>query len=382
MRGADVPRSPAVSIIVLVLDRIDRLQRCLESITANASGGPVAEVIVLANGTPSSALDPLLSRDDIVLVQSAVNHGFGGGCNWAARFASGDRLVFVNDDATVTRGWLAALDRALNDDGRIGVAGARVLLADGRLQEAGDVVWRDGGTSHLGRGLAADEAALLGRRDVDYVSFCAAMVRRDAWDDIGGFDERYFPAYYEDVDLCMSARARGWRVVCEPASVVVHEEGGSTAPPLRQFLSQRNQELFVDKWKHALAQFDDRPARASTRTIMATALRRTAARDELDGAVPGPVTRARGRAPQRSGDAVDEQEALAVEARHLGDDVTLKEEYIAVLDAQLRRYGVAELARKRYRQARRGLGRQVRRHPRLSSVVEALRARIEERTSQ
>ncbi len=103
------------------------------------------------------------------------------------------------------------------------------------------------------------------RRDVDYVSFSSAMVRRQTWDDVGGFDERYFPAYYEDADLCLSARARGWRVVCEPASVVVHDEGGSSAVRFRQFVSARNRRLFVDKWRATLAGFDERPARVVPR---------------------------------------------------------------------------------------------------------------------
>ena len=393
LRGSRVPSSPAVSIIVLVTDDTARVQRCLESISARSESGPVAEVIVLANGTPANALEPLTSRDDIVLVRSAVNHGFGGGCNWAARFALGRRLVFVNDDAIVTPGWLIALDAAIDDDSRIGVAGSRVLLRDGRLQEAGDVIWRDGSTSHLGRGLPGDDPAMLNRRDVDYVSFCSAMVRRETWDEVGGFDERYFPAYYEDADFCLTARTRGWRVVCEAASVVIHEEGGSTPVPLRHFLSHRNQEIFVSKWG-----FRARPVRRATgasrhprgdRGCIAedlrirhhawwarsrfishrcccwwqTAIARTAH--------AGPESRRRG-----------EEEALAVELRHLADDVALKEEYIQFLGTELDGYGAADLARRRYRMLRGAVGRRLRRHPRAFAAVEAIRARIGGRTSQ
>lgn len=378
VRGATVPASPEVSIVVLVTESTERAQRCLDSIVAHVAGGPVAEVIVLANGTPSSALRPLTTRDDIVLVRSAVNHGFGGGCNWAARFARADQLVFLNDDATVTAGWLAALDDAMRDDPRIGVAGSRVLFGDGRLQEAGDAIWRDGSTSHLGRGLAGHDAELMSRRDVDYVSFCSAMVRRQAWEDIGGFDERYFPAYYEDADLCMAARARGWRVVCDPASVVIHEEGGSTPVPLRHFLSHRNQAIFVNKWQHELARFDERPARAGTRAVMALAARRISATD----AATSPASARERSSRRRQQDSVAEVEALAVELRHQADDVALKEEYIAFLGDELAGYGAADVARRRYRALRGELGRQVRRHPRLLNMVEALRTRIRERTSQ
>ena len=352
------------------------VQRCLASIARHAEGGPAAEVIVLANGTPPVALGPLTSRDDIVLLRSAVNHGFGGGCNWAARYARGQRLLFLNDDATVTAGWLTALYTAMDTDERLGVAGSRILLADGRLQEVGDVIWSDGSTSHLGRGLPADAAAHLGLRDVDYVSFCSAMVRRQTWDDVGGFDERYFPAYYEDADLCLSARSLGWRVVCEPASVVVHHEGGSTAVRFRHFVSHRNRQLFVDKWRGTLAGLDQRPARV----VPGIVLTRTAQPLRTSSVVPATSPAAVARTHSQSD--VDEVEAMSVEARHLADDIALKEEYIAFLSATLDEYGMGDLAQHRYRALRGELARLARSNPRVAAAVEALKARIGERTSQ
>jgi GT2 family glycosyltransferase len=365
-RGSAVPDSPAVSIIVLVTARVDRLVQCLASISAHADADPVAEILVLANGTSPANLVPLDDREDIVLIRSAVNHGFGAGCNWAARFARGSRLVFINDDAVATAGWLAALSGAMDDDPRTGVVGSRVLLTDGRLQEAGNVVWRDGSTSHLGRGLRADEPDLLARRDVDYVSFCSAMVRREAWDQVGGFDERFFPAYYEDVDLCLSLRELGWRVVCEPASVVVHEEGASTPVRLRQFLSRRNQRRFVVKWGAALASLPEPPSPLTARAVMAAASgfhsrSSTHAESRLDARAATPRV--------RTGD-VSEREAVLTELRHSNDDRALKEEYIAALTAELDGYGAITLARKRGLAIRRGIALRVRRRPGLSRLAD------------
>jgi GT2 family glycosyltransferase len=375
-RGSRVPSSPAVSIIILATTGIQRIQRCLASIAAMSEDGPAAEIIVLANGTPRDVLGPLTSRDDIVVVRSNVNHGFGGGCNWAVRFAQGERLVFVNDDAAVTRGWLRALNATMDGDTRIGVVGSRILRSDGRLQEVGDVIWSDGSTSHVGRGLPGATVAKLGHRDVDYVSFCSAMVRRKTWDEVGGFDERYFPAYYEDADLCMAARARGWRVVCEPASVVVHEEGGSTEVRFRHFLARRNQQLFADKWKATLAGHDHRPARVVPRALLARSSRPpTAIPDSGEDVVRPP----RG---SRSVVRVDEVEALSVELRHLAADVALKGEYISFLGSELDSYGATDLLHGRYRALRGALGRLVRRNHRLNGAVEGLKARIGERASQ
>jgi GT2 family glycosyltransferase len=363
-----VPDAPAVSIIVLVTVTTDRLLRCLASINADAEAHPLAEILVLANGTAPAPLAALDSREDIVLIRSAVNHGFGGGCTWAVRFARGGRLVFINDDAVATAGWLAALDRAMDDDPRIGVVGSRVLLADGRLQEAGNVIWRDGSTSHLGRALPPDEPELLGRRDVDYVSFCSAMVRREAWEQAGGFDERYFPAYYEDADLCLSLRELGWRVVCEPASVVIHEEGASTPVHLRHFLSRRSQQRFVTKWAPTLAGLPERPSRPDARSVMAAARSRRLGGD----AVVHPAWRQARRsaiAPPGAGWAA-ERDALLTELRHSNDDRLLKDEYIAALAAELERYGAISLASKRYRATRRRIVVAVRRHGRLSRFAD------------
>jgi GT2 family glycosyltransferase len=384
-RGARVPDAPSVSIIVLVTTSTDRLQRCLASMEAGVEGGPVAEIIVLANGTAPEALKPIAGRDDIVLIRSAVNHGFGGGCNWAARFACGARLVFINDDAVADAGWLAALDSAMSEDARVGVVGGRVLLESGRLQEAGNVVWRDGSTSHIGRGLPADQQPLLARRDVDYVSFCSAMIRRETWVQVGGFDERYFPAYYEDADLCLSARALGWRVVCEPASVVLHDEGASTPVALRHFLSARNQGLFVAKWRSTLAEYDERPKHVTPAAVMQAAAHTpvqavaAAGMHEHAPDAATPISRARRKPRNRAGSPPAEADRLALEARHLAADVALKNEYATNLAAQLEAYGTAALLRKRYVSLRRALGVQVRRRPGVARAVERLRSRLGDR---
>jgi GT2 family glycosyltransferase len=369
-RGSAVPEAPAVSIIVLVTVSTDRLLRCLSSIAADAAAGPVAEILVLANGTAPAALAALDGREDIVLIRSAVNHGFGGGCNWAARFARGARLVFINDDAVAKPGWLAALDSAMDDDPRTAVVGSRVLLPDGRLQEAGNVIWRDGSTSHVGRLMTAGDPRFLARRDVDYVSFCSAMVRRDAWDEVGGFDERYFPAYYEDADLCLSLSALGWRVVCEPTSVVTHEEGASTPVNLRHFLSRRSQQRFVAKWSRTLADFAERPSAPNVEAMMEDALRRAGARAPR-APLPARSIRGTNNTPPSSAD-IDEAEALAVELRHLEDDVALKDDYIRALTTELDGYGAISVVRKRYSAIRHNVGRRVRRHPRLSRLADVV----------
>jgi hypothetical protein len=204
---------------------MDLLIPCLRSLAALA-GTPSHEVVVIANGTPESALATLPGQESLVVVISSLNLGFGGGCNWGARFARGRYLVFLNDDTVVEPDWLRALVEVAEDDPRIGAVGSRLLDPDGTLQEAGSILWSDATTHPVGRGLPPGTPAYDSVRDVDYCSACGLLVRREAWEAAGGFDEAYFPAYREDVDLCLSLRARGYRTV--------YARGSGRPPPGRQ----------------------------------------------------------------------------------------------------------------------------------------------------
>lgn len=274
-RGRDVIKQPEISVVILVMNDTARLEECLARLAEHLPVTRRVELLVLANGTPPAALTVLQQREDIVLIRSRVNHGFGGGCNWAARFARGDRLVFLNDDTQISPGWLEGLSAAMDSSPEVGVVGSRVLLSDGRLQEAGSIIWRDGTTRGIGRGADPTAPEYLFRRTVDYVSFCSAMVRRDAWEAVGGFDERYFPAYYEDADLCLRLRQMGLRTVYAPRSVVHHAESASTALRFRHFLSDRNRHLFATKWAGTLPDHEPAPCVANQQRSIQQALRRS-----------------------------------------------------------------------------------------------------------
>ena len=273
-RGGLVPEAPDVSVIILVLGDTSPLIACLDSLREHLPSSVRVEILVLANGTPLTALGEVQDRDDVVLIRSAVNHGFGGGCNWAARHARAPRLVFLNDDATITSGWLEHLISTLDSAADIAVVGSRVVLGNGRLQEAGSVIWQEGTTSGVGRGDDPDRPQHLVRRSVDYVSFCSAMVRREAWEAAGGFDEGYFPAYYEDADLCLTLHRRGWKIIYEPMSVVHHSESASTRLRFRHFISARNRGLFTQKWRDALATHEPEPSPEGRPAAVRRALRR------------------------------------------------------------------------------------------------------------
>jgi GT2 family glycosyltransferase len=128
--------------------------------------------------------------------------GFGAACNQGAGRATGSLLCFLNSDALVEGGALAALERAMDADD-VGAAAPVLLNEDGTLQEGGGAIGCDGATFPLGRGAAADDPAWCFPREVDYGSAACLIVDRAAFERLGGFDGAYAPAYYEDADLCL-----------------------------------------------------------------------------------------------------------------------------------------------------------------------------------
>ena len=262
-RGTRVPDDPSISVCILVLERTQLALDCLDALRRPGSSPPGTELVVVANGTPSDQLDSLAAHDDVVLVVNRDNLGFAAGCNQAASVARAPLLVFLNDDSTVADGCLDALVRATSDDRSIGAVGARIISVDGTLQEAGSVLWRDGSAAHVGDGLPPGTDAYQEARDVDYASANGLLVTRLAWDAVRGFDERYFPAYFEDVDLCLDLATRGFRIRYEPQAQVVHRGSQSTSSVYREFLLTRNQRKLVEKWGRTLDRFEARPPKDS-----------------------------------------------------------------------------------------------------------------------
>ena len=212
------------------------LNRCLRSLRRVTQGDDQVETIVVANQVPPGELAQVEDQSQLVMVTSDTNLGFGGGNDYAAEVAHGEYLVFLNDDSTMEPDFLEHLVATVQSDPSIGAVGSCIALPDGTLQEAGSVIWNNGSTTHIGLGLPTDTKRFNYLRDADYVSANGFLIRRSAWDAVGGFDDRYHPAYFEDVDLCMSLRDHGYRVLYEPRSLVHHLESQSTSKRYREFL--------------------------------------------------------------------------------------------------------------------------------------------------
>lgn len=244
--------APAVSIIIPVYGRLLDTARCLHAV-ARRSGGVAFEVI-LADDRPAAPIAPLLAWVSGLRTHvNPVNMGFLRNCNAAARLARGRHIVFLNNDTVVHEGWLEPLARLADSDPTIGLVGCKLLNRDGTVQEAGGALLADGWGRPYGAGQDPALPELNYVREVDVVIGASFLVRRDAFEAVGGFDDRYAPAYYEEFDLAFVLRDRGLRVMYQPASVVTHLDGSSYGKAERHAQSTRNHAKFCQKWARALA---------------------------------------------------------------------------------------------------------------------------------
>ena len=221
------PEVPDVSVVLVLHNRAELTFACLRSL---AEPQTVSLEVLLVDNASSDETERLLDRlQGARVIRNRENRGFVRAVNQAARRARGRHLLLLNNDAELLPGSLAALVETLESDPTIGAVGGRVILTDGRLQEAGCVVWSDGSCAGYGRGDDPMAAAYAFRRDVDFVSGVLLLTPRALFLGQGGLDEGYSPAYYEDADYCVRLWKSGRRVVYEPRASVAHFEFASSA---------------------------------------------------------------------------------------------------------------------------------------------------------
>jgi GT2 family glycosyltransferase len=235
------------SVIIPVWNGIADLPACLNAL--QAQGYAPVEIIAVDNHSTDGSADWIAAHHPSVrLIHNAENLGFGGACNVGLAQAKGDVLIFLNQDTIVQPHWLSALVTTLAEQTDVGIVGSKALYADGTLQHAGGTVDAQGGGSHLGY-RQVDQGQFDRLMDVDYVTGASLALRRKTYEEIGGFDPGFHPAYLEDVDLCWRTRAAGWRVVYVPQSVLIHNERSMAAVSTYEgmLIYQRHRLRFVCK---------------------------------------------------------------------------------------------------------------------------------------
>lgn len=233
-----------VSAVIVSWNTADLLDLCLQSLIDHPPTGRSMEIVVVDNGSTDGSDELVRSKyPQVVLEANAKNEGYTRANNRAMRQSKGKYLLLINADAFVTAGSIDTMLARLEQDPRAAVVGPRLVYGDGSWQR-----WTAGRKPDLTSVLsfflylerlsrAAARNSLFLARDTreafcpDWVCSAAMIVRRDALDEVGLMDERYF-CYMDDTDICQRFRDAGWTVWYEPAAEVVHFGSASSK---RQF---------------------------------------------------------------------------------------------------------------------------------------------------
>lgn len=251
------PEDPTVSLIIPVFGRFFDTLRCLHSVLARTAG--VSYEVIIADDLPSRRIRPQLPPETGVrIIENAETLGFVRNCNRAAQQARGQYLVFLNNDTVVADNWLAPLVRVVDENPVAGMVGSKLLNYDGSVQEAGGIMFRDGWGFPYGRGDSPSRGEYNYVRAVDCVVGACFLTRKKLFDELGGFDTAYAPAFYEEFDLAFALREMGFKTIYQPASVVYHAESQSYGEETKHAQSRKNHARFVAKWETALAEQPNR----------------------------------------------------------------------------------------------------------------------------
>jgi GT2 family glycosyltransferase len=251
-----IDHSALTSIIIPTRDQRVLLQRCLTSIEEKTSHRPY-EIIIVDNNSADpetlAYLDAVSSKYRVLRYPHPFN--FSAIINFGASHANGDYLVFLNDDTEVIAAdWLAAMvEQAQRPE--VGAVGSKLLYPDKTIQHAGVVVGFFGGAGHAFRNLPDNGTIYFGLADVvrncSAVTAACMMVRRELFQDVGGFDEN-LTVVYNDVDFCLRVRKEGYLILYTPLAVLAHLESASRG----RLRPSKEEDLFYRRWRELIDRGD------------------------------------------------------------------------------------------------------------------------------
>lgn len=235
------------STIIVTYNGRHYLERCLAALTSEIEDG---EIIVVDNDS-SDGTRQFISDNfpEVCLIKNRDNIGFAAACNMGARLAKGRYLLFLNQDTEVHPGWLQGLVGELETDSTVGLTTSQMLLMrDPHLIHlCGQDVHYTGLV--FGKGYGERSERYLLPADVNAVSGGSFAIRRDLWQELGGFDETFY-MYYEETDLSLRAQLAGYRCRYVPASQLLHDYMPGPPGVNQQFYNFRNRPIMLLKnWR-------------------------------------------------------------------------------------------------------------------------------------
>lgn len=241
---------PLVSIIIPVYNQYKYTLACLYYIEKHTSQIPY-EIILVDDNSTDETIDIENRVPNINVIRNKTNKGFLYNCNIAAKSARGDYIALLNNDILVSTNWLEFLLNAYSAFPEAAVVGGQLIFPNGKIQESGRKIFFDGTSYNKYNNLDMDkfDASV---RSVHYCSGCLLLIDKLVWDELGGFDTRFTPAYYEDNDFCMAVREKlGRLVLCEPKCKAIHFHNVSYKQTSNN-LSEINRQKFLKKWDKEL----------------------------------------------------------------------------------------------------------------------------------
>jgi O-antigen biosynthesis protein len=216
------------------------------------------EVIVVddASTDETAQLEEIVSG--ITVVRNTEPQRFIRACNAGVAAARGEYVVLLNNDTEPTSGWLDALLDAFDRFDRVGLVGSKLLYPDGKLQDAGGIIWGNGNPWNYGNRANPWEPRFCYARQADYLSGAAMMTTRKIWDEVGGLSNYLEPMYFEDTDFAFKVREAGYTTWFVPGSVVYHFEGMTSGTDISSGFKKYqeiNRPKFKRRWVRDYARF-------------------------------------------------------------------------------------------------------------------------------